>query len=192
MRIRHAVLMVLFVTLVACNGPTETQQASQQPEVPVGGDVGQRAPDFTLPAHGSEPVTLSSFRGTSNVVLYFYPKDNTPGCTVEACSFRDTNAVFEALDTKVLGVSVDDLNSHAKFVNDYNLNFTLLADPDFKVSKLYNVETWMTHQGVEYHFSERVTFVIDKQGVIRKIYPNVNVETHAAEVLAFIKTLQSG
>ncbi|MEK6570611.1 MAG: peroxiredoxin [Bacteroidota bacterium] len=143
---------------------------------------GEKTPDFLLPSQDGNVVRLSDFRGRQNVILYFYPKDDTPGCTKEACSFRDNISRFHELGTEILGVSVDAVGSHKEFQNKYKLNFTLLADPEKHVTKLYGVKTW-------YGLADRVTFVIDKEGVIRKIFPDVDVNHHSEELLAFIRSL---
>jgi peroxiredoxin Q/BCP len=142
---------------------------------------GQPAPDFTLMNDQGQPVKLSDFRGRT-VVLYFYPKDETPGCTKEACAFRDNFKQFADAGIEVLGVSVDSIDSHKEFKRKQNLNFTLLSDKDKTVSKEYGV---LNPLG----FSSRVTFIIDKQGVIRKVYEKVSPAEHASEVLAFAKSL---
>ena len=151
------------------------------------GDVtlneGDRAPDFRLQKQDGETVRLSDFRGHQNVVLYFYPKDDTPGCTKEACSFRNNISRFRELGTEILGVSVDDVKSHKEFLKKYNLNFTLLADPDKQVTSLYGVKAW-------HGLAKRVTFVIDRQGAIRKIFPDVDVSRHSGEVLQVLQMLE--
>ena len=147
---------------------------------------GDSAPDFTSrDAEGNE-VRLSDLRG-QNVVLYFYPKDDTPGCTKEACSFRDSNDVYEREGVKVLGVSLDDERSHQKFAEKYKLPFTLLADTDHAVSDLYGVYGERTFAGHKYMGLARKTFLIDKRGKIKKIFDKVNVEQHADEVLEAFK-----
>lgn len=150
------------------------------------GDVtlneGDRAPDFRLQTQDGEAVRLSDFWGHQNVVLYFYPKDDTPGCTKEAFNFRDNISRFRESGTEILGVSVDDVESHKEFLKKYDLNFTLLADPDKQVTSLYGVKAW-------HGLAKRVTFVIDKQGVIRKIFPDVDVSRHSEDVLAVIRAL---
>jgi peroxiredoxin Q/BCP len=144
---------------------------------------GEKAPDFSLKGNDGQMHKLSDFRG-QYVVLYFYPKDETPGCTTEACSFRDNISAITKSGTKVIGVSVQDVASHRDFIKKYGLNFLLLADNEKKVSKEYGVlnSTW----GVD----NRVTFIIDPQGSIVKIYPKVDPNGHAEEVLAELKTLQ--
>jgi len=143
---------------------------------------GDAAPDFELPSSDGRPIRLSSKKG-SQVVLYFYPEDDTPGCTREACSFRDSTPKFEGLDAVVLGLSKDSLESHRKFIDKYSLNFTLLSDKDLRVHKLY--ETWKLKSmyGREYWGTERSTFVIGKEGRIRKIFRKVKVDGHELEVL---------
>lgn len=143
---------------------------------------GSSAPDFALPGDDGRTVKLSDYRGRQPVVLYFYPKDETPGCTKEACSFRDTLADFKKAGVEVLGVSVDSTDAHKKFKEKEHLNFTLLSDENKEVTKRYGV---LGAFGV----ASRVTFVIDKTGSIRKIYRDVSPADHAAEVLAFAKTL---
>ena len=154
----------------------------------------QPAPDFTLPAIGSDDVVkdgqvqLSALRNHV-VVLYFYPKDDTPGCTAEACSFRDANHEMQKRGIVVLGVSADDLSSHRKFAEKYGLSFPLLADTDTKVSQLYGVWKEKNMYGKTYMGVSRETFLIDKAGIVRKIWPKVKAEGHAQEVLATIEAL---
>ncbi|MCA1816477.1 MAG: thioredoxin-dependent thiol peroxidase [Acidobacteria bacterium] len=147
---------------------------------------GDKAPDFTARDAEGNTVKLSDLRG-QNVVLYFYPKDDTPGCTKEACSFRDANSVYEREGVKVLGVSLDDERSHQKFAQKYSLPFTLLADTDHAVSDLYGVYGERTFAGRKYMGLARKTFLIDKGGKIKKIFDKVNVEQHADEVLEAFK-----
>jgi thioredoxin-dependent peroxiredoxin len=144
---------------------------------------GNRAPDFKLKAQDGAEVQLSDLLKKGFVVLYFYPKDDTPGCKKEACSFRDLNQEFRSAGAEIIGISVDDLESHKKFHEKYHLTFTILADPDKKVTALYGVKSGLG-------MAKRVTFVIDGKGTIQKIYPDVDVTVHAQEVLAFIKSLQ--
>ena len=143
---------------------------------------GDPAPDFTSRDAGGNPVKLSELRG-QNVVLYFYPKDDTPGCTKEACSFRDSSDVYEREGVKVLGVSLDDERSHRAFAEKYNLPFTLLADTDHSVSEAYGVYGEQRHGDKTYTGVARKTFLIDKDGRIKKVFDKVNVEQHADEVL---------
>lgn len=150
---------------------------------------GQKAPNFTLPATGGKTITLSDFRGKSNVVLYFYPKDDTPGCTKEACFFRDVQSEFEAAGTAILGVSVDSVKSHEKFAAKHHLLFPLLSDEDKQVVAAYGVWKEKSMYGKTYFGTERTTFAIDRDGVIRKIWPKVKVEGHIDEVLDFVKRM---
>jgi peroxiredoxin Q/BCP len=144
---------------------------------------GDAAPDFTLKQQDGKDVTLSAVWKNNVVVLYFYPMDNTPGCTKEACAFRDLNRDFKTAGAEILGVSVDDAASHKKFEQKHGLPFTLLADPDKKVTELYGVKNFLGK-------AKRVTFVIDQKGIIQKIYPDVDVSRHGQEVLEFVKSLQ--
>ncbi len=147
---------------------------------------GVLAPDFTLPSSEGKDVTLSSLKG-KYVVLYFYPKDDTPGCTKEACNFRDRVADYESVGAKIYGVSVDDMNSHQKFIKKYQLPFPLLADTEKKVVGLYGVWKEKSFMGKKYMGTERNTFVIDPEGKIIKIFEKVKVDDHHQEVLAFIQ-----
>ena len=143
---------------------------------------GGQAPDFaTRDADGNE-VRLSDFRGR-RVVLYFYPKDDTPGCTKQACSIRDSYSEFEERGIKVLGVSLDDQASHRKFADKYELPFTLLSDTDHAVADAYGVYGEKEFMGKKYMGVDRKTFLIDEQGRIKKVFDKVNVEEHADEVL---------
>jgi peroxiredoxin Q/BCP len=143
---------------------------------------GEMAPDFTLPSSSGEHVKLSDLRG-KNVVLYFYPKDDTPGCTKEACTFRDNLPRFGEVNAVILGVSKDSLESHTDFIKKYGLNFTLLSDEDLKVNNLYGTWVEKENYGRKYWGTERSTFVIGKDGKIRKVFRKVKVDGHEAEVL---------
>ena len=143
------------------------------------GDV---APDFTALDSNGQEVKLADLRG-QKVVLYFYPKDDTPGCTKEACSFRDAHSVYEEQGIKVLGVSLDDEASHQAFASKYSLPFTLLADTDHAVADAYGVYGEKTRGERTYMGVDRKTFLIDEQGKIKKVFDKVNVEEHADEVL---------
>jgi peroxiredoxin Q/BCP len=147
---------------------------------------GQPAPDFTLPSTEGRDISLKDLRG-KNVVLYFYPKDDTPGCTKEACSFRDSLKAFEEAGAAVLGISLDDLKSHEKFRSKYDLSFPLLSDTDAHVAKAYGVYRKKKLYGREFWGVQRATFVIDKDGIIRKVFPKVKVDGHSEEVLDFIR-----
>src|SRR5258706_4869561 len=137
---------------------------------------GDEAPDFKLQADNGNWVKLSDYRGNSNVVLYFYPKDKTSGCTKEACNFRDKISKITDQNAVVLGVSVDDIDSHKSFKDEQKLNFILLADTSKEVSKIYS---GLSSSGM----SKRVTFVIDKSGIIKKIFPSVDVNEHYKEII---------
>ncbi len=145
------------------------------------------APDFTLLDENSVPHSLSDFRGKP-VILYFYPKDDTPGCTTEACNFRDDYSAYENSGIVILGVSPDTPKSHAKFKKKYNLPFTLLADDDHKVCDLYGVWGPKKFMGREYEGVLRTTFLIDPQGKIERVFENVKPADHSAELLAAVKS----
>lgn len=153
------------------------------------------APDFTLPAVGGEDIVkngqvhLADLRGRT-VVLYFYPKDDTPGCTKEACSFRDANREMQKRGIAVLGVSADSIKSHKKFADKYGLSFPLLADSDTHVSQLYGVWKEKSFLGKKYLGVNRETFLIDRNGIVRKIWPTVKPDNHANEVFAAIEALR--
>ncbi len=149
-------------------------------------EAGQTAPDFTLPASGGQTLSLHDFRGNT-VVLYFYPKDMTPGCTTEACDFRDYHPEFAKLGAVVLGISPDDVKSHDKFTAKHELPFPLLADTDHAVAEAYGVWVLKKMYGREYMGVERSTFVIDKDGKIAKVWPKVKVTGHVQDVLQFVK-----
>ncbi len=142
---------------------------------------GDAAPDFELPSSGGKPVRLSSNRG-KKVVLYFYPQDDTPGCTREACAFRDGMQELKGLDAVVLGVSKDSIESHRKFIDKYSLNFTLLSDEKLAAHRLYDTWKLKNMYGREYWGTERSTFVIDEEGRIKKIFRKVKVDGHDDEV----------
>ena len=144
---------------------------------------GEAAPDFEARDAAGNRVRLSDLRG-QKVVLYFYPKDDTPGCTKEACSFRDSFAEFERRGIRVLGVSLDDERSHRNFAGKYKLPFTLLADTDHTVADLYGVYGEKQFMGRNYMGVSRKTFLIDERGRLKKVFDKVNVEEHADEVLA--------
>ncbi|MEK7151789.1 MAG: thioredoxin-dependent thiol peroxidase [Patescibacteria group bacterium] len=151
--------------------------------------AGSIAPDFKLMDQDNKEHTLSNYRGHW-VLLYFYPKDDTPGCTKEACSIRDSFPDFSKLKIKVFGVSVDSTASHKKFEKKYDLPFRLLADIDKEVVKLYGVWLKKKFMGREYMGTMRTSFVVDPNGRIVKIYNNVNTEDHAREVLGDMKLLK--
>lgn len=149
--------------------------------------VGNKAPDFTTRDQNGDKVKLSDFKG-QRVVLYFYPKDDTPGCTKEACSFRDADDVFKKEGIKVFGVSTDDEKSHQKFINKFSLPFDLLADTDKTIVEKYGVWGEKSMYGKKYMGTLRKTFLIDENGKIVKIFDKVNVSEHADEVLAAFKS----
>jgi peroxiredoxin Q/BCP len=147
-------------------------------------NVGDTAPDFTLTSQNGENVTLSKFRGNKNVVLYFYPKDETPGCTREACQFRDSFELFTDLGVEVVGVSADTVESHKAFARHYNLPFTLLSDEDNKVRNLYGATSTFGF------IPGRVTFIIDKKGVVRHVFSSqLQPEKHIKEAQEILKKL---
>ena len=148
--------------------------------------VGDKAPDFALPSSEGKPVRLSSLKG-KQVVLYFYPKDDTSGCTIEACAFRDNLPKFDNVDAVVLGVSKDSLDSHAKFIDKYSLNFTLLSDEDIAAHHLYDTWREKVNYGKKYMGTERSTFVIGPDGRVKKIFRKVTAQGHEVEVLAALK-----
>jgi len=144
---------------------------------------GDKAPDFSASTQDGQQVSLSDFKG-KHVILYFYPRDNTPGCTKEACAFRDEFAEFRKKGAVVLGVSTDSAKSHAKSVEKSKLPFTLLADPDKKIVQAYGVWGPKQFMGMKFTGTHRVTFLIGPDGRIKKIWPKVKPAEHPAEVLA--------
>ena len=148
---------------------------------------GNKAPDFTAIDQDGEKVKLSSFRGEKNVVLYFYPKDMTPGCTTQACDFRDQHKKFK--NTVILGVSIDSTERHQKFIAKYDLPFTLIADIDKKVVQKYGIWQEKKLYGKTFMGIVRTTFIIDKNGTIQKIFPKVKVKTHIEDVLSALKEI---
>ena len=143
---------------------------------------GDTAPDFTSKDQNGEPVKLSDYKG-KKVVLYFYPKDDTPGCTKEACSFRDADDIYRSKGIKVFGVSTDDEKSHQKFISKFQLPFDLLADTDKDIVEKYRVWGEKNMYGKKYMGTNRKTFLINEDGRIEKIFDKVNVSEHADEVL---------
>ncbi len=144
---------------------------------------GDKAPEITLDTDTGEPFRLSSLKG-KNVVLYFYPKADTPGCTKEACEFRDTSKKFTKANTVIVGVSPDTSKAQLKFKEKFDLPFTLLADKEHTAAEAFGVWKEKSMYGKKYMGVERSTFVIDTKGIIKKIFPKVKVEGHAEEVLA--------
>jgi len=148
---------------------------------------GIKAPDFTAIDQDGAKVKLSSFKGKKNVVLYFYPKDMTPGCTTQACNFRDQHKKLK--DTVILGVSIDSSERHQKFIAKYDLPFTLIADIDKKVVQKYGIWQEKKLYGKTFMGIVRTTFIIDKAGTIQRIFPKVKVKNHIEEVLSELKKL---
>jgi peroxiredoxin Q/BCP len=149
---------------------------------------GQTAPTFSLPSDAGEEIDLADLKG-KNVVLYFYPKDDTPGCTIEAQDFKASIKKFEALDAVILGVSRDTVSSHCDFIKKYNLNFSLLSDVDGEVCQSYGVIKEKSMFGKKYLGIDRSTFLINKLGKIGKIWRSVKVNGHIEEVLLALKNL---
>lgn len=146
--------------------------------------VGDVAPDFSLPAQDGTTVSLSDFRGQKPVVLYFYPKDDTPGCTIEACSFRDSYTAFQEAGAVVLGVSSDSVDSHQRFAQKYNLPFQLLSDAGDRLRQTYGVPKTL------FVIPGRVTYVIDKEGKVRHIFDSLlNAQAHIQESLNILRSL---
>ncbi|HUK55900.1 MAG TPA: peroxiredoxin [Nitrospiria bacterium] len=166
-------LLIVLAALVVWFGVFRVNANPPEPAVA----EGKPAPDFTLQDQDGKPVTLSEQRGKW-VVLYFYPKDDTPGCTKEACSFRDNLLAIQRLDAKILGVSVDTVESHKKFAEKFKLNFPILADDRQQVTAQYGVLT--SFMGIK--VARRSTVIIDPQGIVRKIFPSVKPEDHALEI----------
>jgi peroxiredoxin Q/BCP len=151
--------------------------------------VGEPAPDFSLNTADGQTVSLSDFR-EKTVVLYFYPKDDTPGCTAQACSFRDNIARLTGYGVTVLGVSPDTEKSHKKFVDKFELPFPLLADANHLVADEYGVWTEKSMYGKKYYGIERTTYIIDGNGIVRKVFPKVKVPGHVEEVLKAVDELK--
>jgi len=151
---------------------------------------GQIAPDFTLPATDGSTMRLLDLRG-KKVVLYFYPKDDTPGCTKEACAFRDNLGVLQSMGVVVLGVSPDSVASHQKFAQKYGLPFPLLADEGAQVATTYGVWKEKKQYGRTYMGIERTTFLIDENGIVQRVFPKVKVDGHVEEVIEAIRSLEA-
>ncbi|MFP5110428.1 thioredoxin-dependent thiol peroxidase [Neobacillus sp. C211] len=149
-------------------------------------EIGMQVPNFELEANNGETVNLSKFRGT-NVVIYFYPKDMTPGCTTEACDFRDQIQQFTEVNAVVLGVSPDPVDRHQKFVEKYGLPFLLLADTEHLLAEAFGVWQLKKNFGKEYMGIERSTFIIDKEGKLVKEWRKVKVKGHVEEALSYIR-----
>jgi len=149
------------------------------PEMPKAGD---KAPAIEANTYGEESVSLGDFKGKKAVVLYFYPRDNTPGCTKEACGMRDSMETLSEMGVQVMGVSTDSVKSHENFRDKYELNFPLLSDKEREIVRAYGVEN-------ERGSAKRVTFLIDKNGVVKHVWPKVKVDGHVDDVLSKIKEL---
>ena len=150
-------------------------------------EAGMKAPDFTLADKNGQEVSLSDLRG-SKVVLYFYPKDNTPGCTRQACAFAEAYSVFEELGVKIVGISKDSVASHVKFAEKYNLPFILLSDPERKAIESYGVWQEKKLCGKIGMGVVRTTFIIDENGIIEKVMPKVKPDTNAEEILEELRS----
>ena len=150
--------------------------------------VGEPAPDFTLPTDGGGSVTLSALKG-QKVIVYFYPKDDTPGCTKEACGFRDSLPDFTAVDAEIIGISKDSVKKHDKFKEKYELNFPLAADEDGKTCEAYGTWVEKSMYGRKYMGIDRSTFLIDGKGVVRQVWRKVKVPGHVDEVLKAVQEL---
>ncbi|MFE5324255.1 thioredoxin-dependent thiol peroxidase [Paenibacillus sp. NPDC056579] len=148
--------------------------------------VGKLAPDFELPASNGDKVKLSDFQG-KHVLLYFYPKDMTPTCTTQACDFRDRSELFAAADTVIIGISVDPVKRHTKFIEKYGLPFLLLSDEDHRVAELYDVWQLKTLYGRQYMGVERSTFLIDKDGTLLREWRKVKIKGHVEETLKAVQ-----
>ncbi len=149
-------------------------------------EKGDTAPDFSLSASTGETISLKDFLNKKRVVLYFYPKDNTPGCTKEACSFRDNQDAIQAKDTVVLGVSADSLASHEKFITKFDLNFPLLSDPDHKTAEAYGAWGEKKLYGKTYFGMIRKTFIIGKDGKLEHVFHKVKADGHGEEILKLL------
>ncbi|QOL19483.1 thioredoxin-dependent thiol peroxidase [Candidatus Bodocaedibacter vickermanii] len=149
--------------------------------------IGSKAPDFKINIDDGTNFTLSDYLG-QKVIVYFYPKDNTPGCTTEACDFRESIAQFNQLKCKVLGISRDSVATHAKFKEKYNLNFPLGADEDGAVCQLYGVWVQKSMFGKKYFGVNRATFLIDEDGIVKHIWPSVSVSSHIKDILTVLQS----
>jgi peroxiredoxin Q/BCP len=149
--------------------------------------IGKPAPDFALTSHLGDTITLKQFKGKKTVVLFFYPADDSPGCTKEACSFRDSWYDFDQMDVVILGISPDDVDSHQSFHHKHQLIFDLLSDPTAATCKAYGVWKQKNNFGKKGMGVERTTFIIDKTGRIAQIYPKVKVDGHIPEILSFLR-----
>ncbi|MBD8028403.1 thioredoxin-dependent thiol peroxidase [Ureibacillus sp. Re31] len=148
--------------------------------------LNMEAPNFTLLNEKEEKITLSDYRG-KKVILYFYPKDMTPGCTTEACDFRDQHEAFSDLNAVILGISADDAKKHTKFIEKYGLPFSLLVDEDHEVCEKYGVWVLKKMYGKEFMGIERSTFLINEEGIVEKEWRKVKVKNHIEEVLTYLR-----
>ncbi|WP_250228162.1 thioredoxin-dependent thiol peroxidase [Anaeropeptidivorans aminofermentans] len=149
-------------------------------------EAGVKAPDFTLEDANGNKVSLSDFKG-KRVVLYFYPKDNTPGCTRQACAFKNAYDGFKAEDIAVIGISKDSVKSHMNFAEKYELPFIILSDEELTAIKAYDVWQEKKNYGKTYMGVERTTYIIDKDGIIEKVYKRAKPDSNAAEILEYIE-----
>src|SRR5215470_10365967 len=175
--------------------PTAKKRAKPSSKSPAKADsasaalLGKKAPAFELLDADGKPVALSDLIGSGSLVLYFYPKDMTPGCTIEACSFRDGQAALRSAGAQVVGISGDSTALHDKFRAKYDLNFPLLSDVGNEVGRAYGVYKKKSLYGREFMGIERTTFVIGRDGVVRKVFPKVKVGGHTEQVLAALKEI---
>ncbi len=153
-------------------------------------NVGDKAPDFSMPASNGKTVKLSDYKGKM-LVLYFYPKDDTPGCTKEACAFRDNLPAFNKLGVDVIGVSKDPLDKHDKFINKYDLNFILASDADSDTCEKYGTWVEKNMYGKKYMGIQRATFLINGQGKIERVWPKVKVPGHVEDILQSLKNVKA-
>lgn len=151
-------------------------------------EIGKKAPSFALPNAAGKKISLSDFKG-KKIVLYFYPKDMTSGCTKEACNFRDSLSMFKKIKTDVIGISIDSPESHKKFIEKYDLPFTLLSDVSKEVVEKYGVWKEKSMYGKKYMGIERTTFIIDEDGRIQKIFHKVKVDGHVETVIEALKEI---
>lgn len=184
----EALVAILLLGLVALSGPWTRTRAVETAVTDTELKEGMAAPDFTAPSSEGGNLSLHDFKGKI-VVLYFYPKDQTPHCTKEACSFRDARSEVQALGAVVLGASKDSVESHMKFKEKYSLNFPLLSDPDGTIISAYGAWKKGSIFGRTALGMDRSTVVIDRQGIVRRIWRGVDVRNHDQEVLAFVKGL---
>ena len=179
-----AILTGIGFLFVSADGGQKEADKKKQSKAEL--KAGDKAPSFSAKTYGGKSVKLEDYLGSKNLVLYFYPKDDTPGCTKEACSFRDNLTLLNDANTAVLGVSVDNVKSHEKFKEKYELNFDLVSDDNYEIVKKYGVLRERNNR----ISANRVTYLIDKKGIIRFIWQKVNVDEHTNQVLEKIKELK--